>query len=53
MEAKYVPFFHVGVLVRDIDQAAADFGNMLGASLRSRPRVPPRVRTLPHPQQTP
>jgi catechol 2,3-dioxygenase-like lactoylglutathione lyase family enzyme len=30
MEAEYVPFFHVGVLVRDIDQAAADFGQRLG-----------------------
>ncbi len=30
MEAQYVPFFHVGVLVRDIDQAAADFGQTLG-----------------------
>ena len=25
MNPDYVPFFHVGTLVRDIDQAAADF----------------------------
>jgi catechol 2,3-dioxygenase-like lactoylglutathione lyase family enzyme len=30
VEADYVPFFHVGVLVRDIDQATADFGQILG-----------------------
>ena len=30
MEAEYVPFFHVGVLVRDIDRAADDFGRLLG-----------------------
>ena len=42
MEAEYVPFFHVGVLVRDIDQAAADFGKMLGLRfepVRSAPLV--------------
>jgi catechol 2,3-dioxygenase-like lactoylglutathione lyase family enzyme len=42
MEAEYVPFFHVGVLVRDIDQAAADFGTMLGLRfepVRSAPLV--------------
>jgi catechol 2,3-dioxygenase-like lactoylglutathione lyase family enzyme len=30
VNAEYVPFFHVGVLVKDIDQAAADFGELLG-----------------------
>ncbi len=40
MEAEYVPFFHVGVLVRDIEQAAVDFGQLLG--LRFEP-----VRTAP------
>jgi catechol 2,3-dioxygenase-like lactoylglutathione lyase family enzyme len=30
MEAAYVPFFHVGILVRHIDQAAADFVEILG-----------------------
>jgi catechol 2,3-dioxygenase-like lactoylglutathione lyase family enzyme len=42
MEAEYVPFFHVGVLVRDIDQAAADFGRILGLRfepVRSAPLV--------------
>lgn len=28
--AGYVPFFHVGILVRDIDQAAEDFSAILG-----------------------
>lgn len=28
--ADYVPFFHVGILVRDIDQAAEDFSALLG-----------------------
>jgi catechol 2,3-dioxygenase-like lactoylglutathione lyase family enzyme len=40
VNAEYVPFFHVGVLVRDIGQAAADFGELLG--LRFEP-----VRTAP------
>lgn len=40
MEAEYLPFFHVGVLVRDIEQAAVDFGQLLG--LRFEP-----VRTAP------
>jgi catechol 2,3-dioxygenase-like lactoylglutathione lyase family enzyme len=38
----YVPFFHVGVLVKDIDQAAADFGELLGLRfepVRSAPLV--------------
>jgi len=42
MEAEYVPFFHVGVLVRDIDQAADDFGQTLGLRfepVRSAPLV--------------
>ena len=42
MEAEYVPFFHVGVLVRDIDQTAADFGRILGLRfepVRSAPLV--------------
>jgi catechol 2,3-dioxygenase-like lactoylglutathione lyase family enzyme len=42
MEAEYVPFFHVGVLVRDIDQAAEDFGLTLGLRfepVRSAPLV--------------
>ena len=42
MEADYVPFFHVGVLVRDIDQAAEDFGQTLGLRfepVRSAPLV--------------
>lgn len=42
MEAEYVPFFHVGVLVRDIDQAVADFGKTLGLRfepVRSAPLV--------------
>jgi catechol 2,3-dioxygenase-like lactoylglutathione lyase family enzyme len=42
MEATYVPFFHVGVLVRDIDQAAEDFGALLGLRfepVRSAPLV--------------
>jgi catechol 2,3-dioxygenase-like lactoylglutathione lyase family enzyme len=42
MEAEYVPFFHVGVLVRDIDQAAEDFGQTLGLRfepVRSAPLV--------------
>lgn len=30
MESEYVPFFHVGILVRDIDEAVADFGKLLG-----------------------
>jgi catechol 2,3-dioxygenase-like lactoylglutathione lyase family enzyme len=37
---EYAPFFHVGVLVRDIGQAAVDFGELLG--LRFEP-----VRTAP------
>ena len=40
MTAEYVPFFHVGVLVSDIGQAAVDFGELLG--LRFEP-----VRTAP------
>lgn len=40
MKAEYVPFFHVGVLVRDIEQAAVDFGELLGV------RFEP-VRTAP------
>ena len=40
MNDGYVPFFHVGVLVRDIEQAAVDFGKLLG--LRFEP-----VRTAP------
>ena len=42
MEAEYVPFFHVGVLVRDIEQAAVDFGKLLGLRfepVRSAPLV--------------
>jgi catechol 2,3-dioxygenase-like lactoylglutathione lyase family enzyme len=42
LEAEYVPFFHVGVLVRDIDQAAEDFGKLLGLRfepVRSAPLV--------------
>ena len=42
MEAAYVPFFHVGVLVRDIGQAAEDFGRTLGLRfepVRSAPLV--------------
>ena len=42
MEAEYVPFFHVGVLVRDIDQAAEDFSQTLGLRfepVRSAPLV--------------
>ena len=42
MESEYVPFFHVGVLVRDIDQAAMDFGRILGLRfepVRSAPLV--------------
>jgi len=42
VEAEYVPFFHVGVLVRDIDQAADDFGRILGLRfepVRSAPLV--------------
>lgn len=42
MSAEYVPFFHVGVLVKDIDQAAADFGELLGLRfepVRSAPLV--------------
>jgi catechol 2,3-dioxygenase-like lactoylglutathione lyase family enzyme len=38
----YVPFFHVGVLVRDIEQAATDFGTLLGLRfepVRSAPLV--------------
>jgi len=30
MSAGYVPFFHVGILVRDIDQAAEDLEALLG-----------------------
>jgi catechol 2,3-dioxygenase-like lactoylglutathione lyase family enzyme len=30
MSGGYVPFFHVGILVRDIDQAAQDFSALLG-----------------------
>ena len=30
MSAAYVPFFHVGILVRDIDRAAEDFSALLG-----------------------
>ena len=42
MQADYVPFFHVGVLVRDIDQAAEDFAKTLGLRfepVRSAPLV--------------
>ena len=42
MNAGYVPFFHVGVLVRDIEQAAVDFGELLGLRfepVRSAPLV--------------
>jgi catechol 2,3-dioxygenase-like lactoylglutathione lyase family enzyme len=28
--AQHAPFFHVGILVRDIDQAIDDFGRLLG-----------------------
>ena len=42
MSAGYVPFFHVGILVRDIDQAAEDFEALLG--LRFEPvRAAPMV----------
>jgi catechol 2,3-dioxygenase-like lactoylglutathione lyase family enzyme len=42
MSAGYVPFFHVGILVRDIDQAAEDFKALLG--LRFEPvRAAPMV----------
>jgi catechol 2,3-dioxygenase-like lactoylglutathione lyase family enzyme len=42
MAAGYVPFFHVGILVRDIDQAAEDFEALLG--LRFEPvRAAPMV----------
>jgi len=42
MTAGYVPFFHVGILVRDIDQAAGDFEALLG--LRFEPvRAAPMV----------
>lgn len=30
MPAEYLPYFHVGILVRDIDQAARDFARVLG-----------------------
>jgi catechol 2,3-dioxygenase-like lactoylglutathione lyase family enzyme len=56
VNAEYVPFFHVGVLVKDIDQAAADFGELLGLRfepVRSAPLVtgePMRFRySLPGP----
>ena len=42
MHAEYVPFFHVGALVRDIDAAAADFARLLGLRfepVRSAPLV--------------
>jgi catechol 2,3-dioxygenase-like lactoylglutathione lyase family enzyme len=42
VQADYVPFFHVGVLVRDIDQAAEDFAKTLGLRfepVRSAPLV--------------
>ena len=42
MHAEYAPFFHVGALVRDIDQAAADFAEILGLRfepVRSAPLV--------------
>jgi catechol 2,3-dioxygenase-like lactoylglutathione lyase family enzyme len=42
VNAEYVPFFHVGTLVRDIDQAAADFAKILGLRfepVRSAPLV--------------
>jgi methylmalonyl-CoA/ethylmalonyl-CoA epimerase len=42
VNAEYVPFFHVGTLVRDIDQAAADFTKILGLRfepVRSAPLV--------------
>jgi len=42
VEAEYVPFFHVGILVRDIDRAAVDFGKILGLRfepVRSEPLV--------------
>src|ERR1022692_3706367 len=42
VNADYVPFFHVGTLVRDIDQAAADFARILGLRfepVRSAPLV--------------
>jgi catechol 2,3-dioxygenase-like lactoylglutathione lyase family enzyme len=40
VSARYVPFFHVGILVRDIDQAARDFGALLGLEFEP-------VRTAP------
>lgn len=42
MNAEYVPFFHVGTLVVDIDQAVADFAKTLGLRfepVRSAPLV--------------
>jgi catechol 2,3-dioxygenase-like lactoylglutathione lyase family enzyme len=42
VHAEYAPFFHVGALVRDIDQAAADFAEILGLRfepVRSAPLV--------------
>ena len=42
MRAGYVPFFHVGMLVKDIGQAVADFGEILGLRfepVRSAPLV--------------
>ena len=40
MSAAYVPFFHVGILVRDIDRAAEDFSAILGLQFEP-------VRTAP------
>jgi len=42
MGAEYVPFFHVGILVHDIDAAVADFSALLGLEfepVRSSPVV--------------
>jgi catechol 2,3-dioxygenase-like lactoylglutathione lyase family enzyme len=54
--APYVPFFHVGVLVRDIDQAVRDFGALLGLEfepVRSAPVVTGELNRFCYSRQGP
>jgi catechol 2,3-dioxygenase-like lactoylglutathione lyase family enzyme len=52
----YVPFFHVGILVRDIDQAAQDFSALLGVQfepVRAAPVVTGEVNRFRYSLQGP
>jgi catechol 2,3-dioxygenase-like lactoylglutathione lyase family enzyme len=56
MSAGYVPFFHVGILVRDIDQAAEDFAALLGVEfepVRAAPMVSGEVSRFRYSLQGP